>query len=38
MHEVPFEAGAQRVVTHITIDERRDKALTIQSKLNAVRG
>ncbi len=38
MHEVPFEAGALRVVTHITIDERRDKPLTIQSKLNAVRG
>ena len=37
MHEVPFRAGALRVVTHVTIDERRDKPLTIQSKLNAVR-
>ena len=38
MHEVPFEAGALRVVTHVTIDERQDKALTCQSKLGAVRG
>ncbi|MCD6335451.1 MAG: thiamine-binding protein [Candidatus Latescibacterota bacterium] len=37
MHEVPFGAGALRVVTHITIDERRDKPLTIRSKLDAVR-
>jgi uncharacterized protein (TIGR00106 family) len=37
MHEVPFTAGALRVVTHVTIDERRDKPLTIQSKLDAVR-
>jgi len=38
MHEVPFTAGAVRVVTHVTIDDRRDRPLTIQSKLNAVRG
>jgi len=37
MHNTPFEAGARRVVTTIRIDERRDKPLTIEGKMAAVR-
>ena len=36
MHEVPFTMGAQRVLTTITIDDRRDKPATIESKVKAV--
>ena len=36
MHEVPFTMGAQRVSTTISIDDRRDKAITIESKVQAV--
>ena len=36
MHEVPFTMGAKRVVTSINIDDRRDKAITIESKVKAV--
>lgn len=36
MHEVPFDKGAQRVSTSIRIDERRDKASTMESKLQSV--
>ena len=36
MHEVPFTQGAQRVITVISIDDRRDKAITIESKVQAV--
>ncbi len=36
IHEVPFEAGAQRVVTIITIDDRRDKPLSMQGKVRSV--
>ena len=36
IHEVPFEAGAQRVVTIITIDDRRDKPLSLQGKVRSV--
>lgn len=36
MHEVPFEAGAQRVSTSIRIDDRRDKAGTMADKVAAV--
>ena len=36
MHEVPFGMGAQRVSTSITIDDRRDKAQTMESKVKAV--
>ena len=38
MHQVPFDMGAQRVVTTIKIDDRRDKPVTIDGKLNAVTG
>ncbi|MEO3944777.1 MTH1187 family thiamine-binding protein [Gorillibacterium sp. CAU 1737] len=37
MHEVPFASGALRVNTSIRIDERRDKASTMESKLASVR-
>ena len=36
MHEVPFTMGADRVVTTISIDDRRDKVITIESKVKAV--
>jgi uncharacterized protein (TIGR00106 family) len=37
MHEVPFNEGAQRVVTSIKLDDRRDKKATIQDKVESVR-
>ncbi len=36
MHEVPFAMGAKRVATTISIDDRRDKLATIDSKVRAV--
>lgn len=36
LHEVPFQAGAGRVYTVIKIDDRRDKASTLASKIDAV--
>jgi uncharacterized protein (TIGR00106 family) len=36
MHEVPFTMGANRVSTTISIDDRRDKAITMESKVKAV--
>lgn len=36
MHETPFLNGAQRVSTRISIDDRRDKHITMQGKINAV--
>jgi len=37
MHRSAFDAGAKRVVTTIRIDERRDKPLTIEGKIKAVK-
>lgn len=37
MHLSAFAAGAQRVVTTLKIDERRDQAATIQSKIASVK-
>ena len=37
MHEVPFGEGVKRVVTTIEIDDRRDKELTIEGKVRAVK-
>lgn len=37
MHEVPFGKGAERVSTSIRIDDRRDKASSMESKLKSVR-
>ena len=36
MHEVPFAMSAKPVVTSISIDDRRDKSATIESKVKAV--
>ncbi|MFO7942175.1 MAG: MTH1187 family thiamine-binding protein [Bacillota bacterium] len=36
MHESVFEGGALRVNTLIKIDDRRDKDITVQGKLDAV--
>ena len=36
MHEVPFNKGALRVVTHLKIDDRRDKSATMDGKMESV--
>ena len=36
IYETPFENGAVRVVTNITIDDRRDKTVVIGDKIEAV--
>ena len=36
MHEVPFSKGIKRVVTSISIDDRRDKQISMESKVRAV--
>ena len=36
MHRAPFAKGAQRVVTTIKLDERRDKELKIRGKKQSV--
>ncbi|MDH3393720.1 MAG: thiamine-binding protein, partial [Desulfobulbaceae bacterium] len=36
LHEVPFSKGAQRVVTQIVLDDRRDKTVHIGDKRAAV--
>jgi len=38
MHEVPFEAGALRVVTTLKVDDRRDKEASAKDKVESVRG
>jgi uncharacterized protein (TIGR00106 family) len=37
MHEAPFLKGALRVATTLKIDDRRDKALSMEGKLSSVR-
>jgi uncharacterized protein (TIGR00106 family) len=37
MHQVPFKKGAQRVVTTMKIDDRRDKKGTLEGKKKAVK-
>lgn len=37
LHELPFAAGAGRVYTVIKIDDRRDRAATMASKIESVR-
>jgi uncharacterized protein (TIGR00106 family) len=36
IHEVPFNAGINRVATNIRIDDRRDKKSTMEGKLKSV--
>jgi uncharacterized protein (TIGR00106 family) len=38
MHEAPFAAGVQRVLTLVNVDDRRDKAVTLEGKVAAVAG
>ena len=37
MHKSVMDSGAQRVVTTIKIDDRKDKPVTLSSKLESVR-
>ena len=37
IYETPFEEGAVRVVTTITIDDRRDKTVTLGDKIEAIK-
>lgn len=37
LHELPFARGVKRVVTHITIDDRRDKEVFLGDKTKAVK-
>ncbi len=36
IYEIPFKEGALRVVTNITIDDRRDKKIKIGDKVRSV--
>ena len=36
-HEAVLEAGAKRLITDLKIDDRRDKEITIESKLKTIR-
>ena len=36
LHELSFAKGAPRVITHLTIDERRDKTVSLGDKVKAV--
>jgi uncharacterized protein YqgV (UPF0045/DUF77 family) len=38
LHELPFDQGVNRVVTHITIDDRRDKEVHLGDKVKSVKG
>jgi len=37
LHEIPFQQGIQRVLTHISIDDRRDKEVLPGDKQKSVR-
>jgi uncharacterized protein (TIGR00106 family) len=37
LHEVPFASGAQRVSTMIKIDDRRDREVSMEQKVNSVK-
>jgi uncharacterized protein (TIGR00106 family) len=37
LHELPFDKGVQRVMTHITIDDRRDKEVYLGEKVKSVK-
>ena len=36
LHEAPFSKGVSRVLTTLKIDDRRDKALTMDGKMESV--
>ena len=37
LHELPFKKGVQRVMTHISIDDRRDKEVFLGDKKKSVK-
>jgi len=37
LHELPFQQGVQRVMTHISIDDRRDKEVFLGDKKKSVK-
>ena len=37
IHELPFQKDAKRVVTHIVVDDRRDKKIAIGDKVASVK-
>ena len=37
VHEIPFKMGVNRVLTSVVIDDRRDKIITMESKIKAVK-
>lgn len=37
LHGVPFGSGAKRVLTTLMIDDRRDKEVTMEGKVESVR-
>ncbi len=36
LHELPFQSGVKRVMTHISIDDRRDKEVSLGDKKKSV--
>ena len=36
LHELPFAKGVKRVITHLTIDDRRDKEVGLGDKTRSV--
>jgi uncharacterized protein (TIGR00106 family) len=37
LHELPFQQGVQRVMTHISIDDRRDQEVFLGDKIKSVK-
>ena len=37
LHGLPFSSGVNRVITNVTIDERRDKAMDMNSMVEAAK-
>ncbi|MDW7650786.1 MAG: MTH1187 family thiamine-binding protein [Bacillota bacterium] len=36
VHSLPFASGVERVITNVTIDERRDKVMDMEQMVNSV--
>ncbi|HEY5599195.1 MAG TPA: MTH1187 family thiamine-binding protein [Candidatus Manganitrophaceae bacterium] len=36
LHEIPFKHGIRRVLTHLSIDDRRDKSIHLEDEVKAV--
>jgi uncharacterized protein (TIGR00106 family) len=37
MHSIPFQMGAERVITSMTIDERHDQAMDMERQVQSVK-